>query len=354
MFWLFLSFKGSQIQTEPSSIWALGGGSTTDFKLDPNLVSALKVAQANGKKIILSLGGETASDTFLAYWNSKGNTTSARVSAIQSDLQNVANQFNPQNGLTVNGYDLAVELTSGYAYGSEKYNSTRDVINAIPTGLTAAFGIQVGNGLCAAPNLGDPLNPNDTLGGQCMQKPVDGTSWTLARLDDDCKTPSGAHKLDYYGVQYYNVGVAVCCGGGANSSQAGQSTAQHYKNFAIGWPQVTADQMADPNNPWHQWANFPGPWAAYMGLGSTRLVLGKPGCQGCAGSDYLAYTDTLNLINSLKGKVQGEMGGILFYDLCRLFGSTGTFCVTGQCQPSWGGSNIVSNLNNLYSAMQSV
>jgi hypothetical protein len=31
------------------------------------------------------------------------------------------------------------------------------------------------------------------------------------------------------------------------------------------------------------------------------------------------------------------MGGVLFWDLCRLFGNKGTLCVSGTCQPSWGG-----------------
>jgi len=217
-----------------------------------------------------------------------------------------------------------------------------------------AFVPQVGNGLCVPPAVGDPLNPADTLGGQCLEPASDGTSWVLARLDDDCKDTSGKRRLDYFGIQYYNAGQAVCCGGGESATQQIQSTTQHYKNFANGWAAVTADDMADPNNPWHQWQWYPGPWAAFTGVSSDRLVLGKPGCQGCAGSDYLAYNDMLTAINSLKGKVKNGMGGILWWDLCRLFGNSGGFCVSGQCQPSWGGANISSNLKSLYSAMQGV
>jgi len=256
--------------------------------------------------------------------------------------------------LKVNGYDVDIELGSGYSYNSDKYNSTRDLINAVPTTLTVAFVPQVGNGLCAAPQVGDPLNPADTLGGQCMEPAVDGTAWTLARLDQDCKTSSGGPRLDYFGIQYYNAGQAVCCGGGTDATQQMQSTDQNYKQLANGWVQVTADEMADPSNPWHQWQWYPGPWAAYAGMGSTRIVLGKPGCQGCAGSDFLDFNSMLSAINNLNGKLKGAMGGILWWDLCRLFGNTGSFCVSGACQPSWGGSNIQSNLNALSNAMKNL
>jgi len=37
-----------------------------------------------------------------------------------------------------------------------------------------------------------------------MEPAVDGTAWTLARLDQDCKTSSGGPRLDYFGIQYYN------------------------------------------------------------------------------------------------------------------------------------------------------
>jgi len=84
------------------------------------------------------------------------------------------------------------------------------------------------------------------------------------------------------------------------------------------------------------------------------LVLGKPGCQGCAGSDYLSLNNILTTINNLDGKLKAAMGGVLWWDLCRLFGATGSFCVSGSCQPSWGGANIKANLNSIMDAMKSL
>ena len=42
--------------------------------------------------------------------------------------------------------------------------------------------------------------------------------------------------------------------------------------------QVTEAQMTDERSPWHAWRWWPGPWAAFEGIGADRLVLGKPGC----------------------------------------------------------------------------
>lgn len=81
--------------------------------------------------------------------------------------------------------------------------------------LLVAFVPQVGNGLCAAPVVGDPLAPAVVLGGQCTQ-PMNGDDapWSLARLDKDCVRSDGAPRLDYFDIQYYHAGSAECCGGG--------------------------------------------------------------------------------------------------------------------------------------------
>ena len=213
-----------------------------------------------------------------------------------------------------------------------------------------AFVPQIGNGLCAAPTVGDPLPPPTVLGGQCSQ-PVNGddTPWVLARLDKDCKKGNGTPKLDYFGIQYYNSGTAQCCGGGNDPPSMATSTIQNYTNLANGWP--ASGDTTQTSNPWHQWAYYPGPWAAFDGIGADRLVLGKPGCQGCAGSDYLDLAAMKSLIAALDGKLKKTMGGILFWDLCRLFGNTGPECVSGTCQPSWGGRDIFGNLTELKSRM---
>jgi hypothetical protein len=272
---------------------------------------------------------------------------------MRSQLQSVASTFKQQNGVNVDGFDVDIELGAVYQYGSDKYNSTRDLINAIPDGLLAAFVPQIGNGLCAAPNIGDPLNPPDVLGGQCQQ-PVNGddSSWILARLDKDCKKSDGTPKLDYWGIQYYNAGQAACCGGGVDSASQVTSAYQSYKNLANGWP-ASGDTTA-AGNPWHQWAYYPGPWAAFDGFGSDRLVLGKPGCQGCAGSDYLDLGGMSSLIGQLDHKLNKTMGGILFWDLGRLFGNGGPMCVGGTCQPSWGGAGVLANLQSLKMQMDAL
>jgi hypothetical protein len=200
---------------------------------------------------------------------------------------------------------------------------------------------------------GDPLPPPTVLGGQCAQ-PVGGddTSWALARLDKECTRADGSAKLDYWGIQYYNAGQADCCGGGSDDAAVITSTMQNYKNLANGWP-ASGDTTA-AGNQWHQFAYYPGPWAPFDGIGADRLVLGKPGCKGCAGSDYLDIAAMQKLISQLDNKLTKPMGGILFWDLCRLFGNVGPQCVSGQCQPSWGGSDVLTNLTQLRKQMVSL
>jgi hypothetical protein len=347
----FLSFAGGQIQTDPGEIWASGGGSTSDFALQANLKDAMQSAQAHGKKVFLSIGGEVGSSGFLAWWNGAGASTPARVAGMRAQLQKLAQQFATANGgLRVDGIDVDIELGAVYQYGSDKYNATRDLINAVPDDLLVAFVPQVGNGLCAAPVVNDLLTPPQVLGGQCQQPVMgDDSPWVLARLDKDCLKPNGTPKLDYWGIQYYNAGQADCCGGGSDASAQARSTAQHYKNFANGWP--ASGDTTQAANPWHQWAYYPGPWAAFAGVGADRLVLGKPGCQGCAGSDYVDLPGMSAVLAQLDGKLHKPMGGILFWDLCRLFGNGGPQCVGGQCQPSWGGADVLRNLATLRAQM---
>jgi hypothetical protein len=295
---------------------------------------------------MLSVGGAVGSGNFLAWWNAAGAATADRVAGMRAQLVQVAQQFAQQNMINVDGFDIDIELGGVYQYNSDKYNSTRDLINAVPDNLLVAFVPQIGNGLCAAPAVGDPLPPPTVLGGQCQQ-PVNGddSSWVLARLDKDCLKGDGTPKLDYWGIQYYNAGQAECCGGGSSDADAVTSIAQNYKNLANGWP--ASGDTGQASNPWHQYEFYPGPWPAFAGIGADRLVLGKPGCQGCAGSDYLDMPNMLNLISGLDKKLAKPMGGILFWDLCRLFGNTGMQCVSGQCQPSWGGDAVLANLTQL-------
>jgi len=343
----FLSFSGSQIRTDPGSIWEDAKGSTTNFKLNANLAAALKVAQNNDKKVILSIGGESGSRSFLSYWKAKGSGTVNRVKNMRADINSVIDIFQKQNGINVDGIDVDIELGQGYKPASEKYNSTRDLINAIPDSITAAFVPQVGNGLCAAPVIGDTLTPDLTMGGQCMEPPLTGDSFALTKLDQDCLKDDGSKKLDYVGIQYYNAGTAVCCGGTI------PSVIQNYKNLANGWPEVTAKDLSNTSNPWHKWQSWPGPWMAFEGFNPERLVLGKPSCHGCAGSGYIDMDDLMSVFNGLKGHLKGTMGGLLYWDLCRLFGKSGPFCVSGTCQPSWGGTTetLKNNLQSIASAM---
>jgi hypothetical protein len=349
----FLSFSGLEIQTDPGSIWRNGGGSTSDFELAPGLRAAMQSAQAHGKKVLVSLGGESGSTGFLAWWSAQGATTDARVAGMRARMMTAVAAFELQNDVTVDGIDVDIELGGAYSYGSDKYQSTRDLINAIPDDFISAFVPQVGNGLCAAPVEGDPLPPTITLGGQCMN-PVNGddSPWALARLDQDCVRADGRRKLDYWGIQYYNAGQAQCCGGGADVPGMIESTAQNYVNLANGW--AAAGDIESATNPWHAYQYFPGPWAAFQGLDADRLVLGKPGCQGCAGSDYLGFSDVVDLIGRLDGRLTRPMGGLLFWDLCRLFGGVGPQCVSGQCQPSWGASDALTNLAALRAKMRAL
>ena len=346
----FLSFQGSAIQTDPGEIWASGGGSTTDFTLEANLKAALQSAQAHGKKIMLSLGGAVGSSNFLSWWSSLGAASTDRVPAMTAQLNAVAQSFTQANGIQVDGFDVDIELGGVYQYGSNNYEATKELITAVPDALLVAFVPQVGNGLCAAPVVGDPLTPPDVLGGQCQQ-PVNGddSAWVLARLDTECTKADGSPKLDYWGIQYYNAGQAACCGGGVDDPSMITSAYQHYKNFANGWP--ASGDTTSPSNPWYPWAYYPGPWPAFGGVGADRLVLGKPGCQGCAGSDYLDMPSMQTLIGQLDGKLAKPMGGLLFWDLCRLFGNSGSQCVSGTCQPSWGGDDVLANLTTLQQAM---
>jgi hypothetical protein len=62
----------------------------------------------------------------------------------------------------------------------------------------------------------------------------------------------------------------------------------------------------------------------------------------------------LNLIGGLDKKLTKPMGGLLFWDLCRLFGNTGPQCVSGTCQPSWGGDAVLTNLTQLKARMSAL
>ena len=349
----FLSFSGPEIQTDPGPIWADGGGSTTDFTLHPNLRAAMRAARGAGAKIMLSLGGEVGSSGFLSWWSAQGTTSGERVMGMRSRIDAVVRAFAAANHLDADGIDVDIELGGAYAPGSDKYVATRDLINAVPADLLVAFVPQVGNGLCAAPTVGDALSPTVVLGGQCMQ-PMNGddTPWSLARLDKDCVRTDGSPRLDYFGIQYYNAGTAECCGGGGDPASMIRSAAQHYKNLANGWP--ASGDLSDPAHPWHAYRWYPGPWAAFAGTGADRLVLGKPGCQGCAGSNYLDLAATKELLASLDGRLTRPMGGILFWDLSRIFSRGGALCVSGTCQPSWGSGDPLRNLKDLAAAMRAL
>jgi len=349
----FLSFQGGEIQTDPGPIWASGGGSTTDFALHQNLRAAMLAARAAGARIMLSLGGEVGSSGFLGWWSAQGTTSAARVDMMRTRIDTMVRAFVAQNALPADGIDVDIELGGAYGYGSDKYVATRDLINAVPQELLVAFVPQVGNGLCAAPAVGDPLSPTVVLGGQCTQ-PMNGddSPWTLARLDKDCLRSDGSPRLDYFGIQYYNAGTAECCGGGGDSTAMVRSASQNYKNLANGWP--SSGDLADPSNPWHAYQWYPGPWAAFAGTGAQRLVLGKPGCRGCAGSNYLDLFAMKDLLASLDGRLVEPMGGILFWDLSRIFSKGGSLCVSGTCQPSWGGANALQNLTDLAAQMRAL
>ncbi|HEY8091750.1 MAG TPA: hypothetical protein VIF09_27990, partial [Polyangiaceae bacterium] len=294
-------------------------------------------------KVFLSLGGQVGSSGFLSWWNALGG--SSGVAAMGAKLQHAADLFHQANGFAVDGFDVDIELGGAYAKGSQDYLATRDLIDAVPDSFLVAFVPQIGNGLCAAPVAGDPLTASQVLGGECNTSSSDDDSaWSLAALDQDCKRPDGTPKLDYWGIQYYNAGQATCCGGGPDTPTAVQSVWQSYKNLANGWPASSA--ATDPNGAW------PGPWPAFSGIGADRLVLGKPGCNGCAGSDYLSLADMQTVIAALDGKLTKPAGGILFWDLGRLFGDATSNCVSGQCQPSWGGSaSVEQNLTALRAQM---
>lgn len=337
----FLSFTGqsTDLQTDPGEIWKGGGGSTTDFTLDDGVRAALASAKANGKKVFLSIGGQVGSSGFLSWWSSLGG--SSGVSAMGQKLQHAADLFAQANGFAVDGFDVDIELGGAYAKGSQDYLATRDLIDAVPESFLVAFVPQIGNGLCAAPVAGDPLTAAQTLGGECSTSSSnDDSAWALAELDSDCRRSDGTPKLDYWGIQYYNAGQATCCGGGPDTPTAVESIWQNYKNLANGWP-------ASPAN-----ASWPGPWPAFGGFGASRLVLGKPGCQGCAGSNYLSLSDMQSVLAGLDGKLHEPAGGFLFWDLGRLFGNTGPQCVSGTCPPSWGdGGDVRGNLAALAAAM---
>jgi hypothetical protein len=343
----FLSFQLASLQTDPGEIWKSGGGSTSDFTLVDGVREALVSAHANGKKVMLSIGGAAGSSGFLGWWTGLGATSADRVTAMSAEIQRVTSAFASANGVPVDGIDVDIELGGVYTYGSDKYDATRDLIDAVPESFLVAFVPQIGNGLCAAPNVGDSLPPSTTLGGQCPQ-PVNGddSAWVLARLDTDCLRQDGSPKLDYWGIQYYNAGEASCCGGGGDTPTIIESTTQSYVDLANGWP--ASGDLSVTTNPWHSFEYFPGAWPAFAGIGADRLVLGKPGCEGCAGSDFVALSDMQTLVAGLDGKLAKSAGGLLFWDLGRLFSGSTSNCVSGACQPSWGGTaSVDENLTAL-------
>jgi hypothetical protein len=340
----FLSFGPHAIQTDHASVWASGGGSATDFELHDHVKRALRAAQTRGKRVWLSLGGEVGSEGFLAWWRGLGGSSRERTKGMRKELERVASRFESQNGIVVDGFDVDIELGGLYERASDKYAATRDLINAVPEPRQVAFAPQVGNGLCAAPVPGDPLSAAATLGGACKGSPADAESrWVLTRLDEDCKTSQGTPRLEYFGIQYYNVGSDESCGGGADTAATLRSTVQNYVNVSNGWAASTASDLSNGRT-----------WTAYAGLGADRLVIGKPGCAGCASDGYLDPASMQRLIGSLDMKLDKPMGGVLFWDLCRLFGNGDDLCEANGCQPSWGGKDLVENLRDLKRRMQAL
>ncbi len=327
----FLSFRGARITTDDASVWNAGPGSSEDFALDDRLRAALQAAERNGKRVLLSIGGEAGSERFLAFWRAFGAGSAERVPRMRAELLRVAQRFSAQNGLRVDGYDVDLELGARYAPDSPQYLSTRDLINAVPEPYQVSFAPQVANGLCAAPAPGDALGPEVALGGACDAQAGSGEAWSLAQLDRDCTRADGSPKLAYFGVQYYNAEQDQCCGGGQGAGAMVRGTAQHYVNLANGWPA--------------------GAWPAFAGVGANRLVLGKPACSGCAFSNYLALEDMHALLAALDRRLSRPMGGLLFWDLCRMLGRGGSLCVGGHCQPSWGGEHALQNLQSLQQGM---
>lgn len=343
----FLAFKGHRIKTDAAPVWASGGGSTSDFELDDRLRDAMQAAQAHGKKVLLSLGGERGSARFLAWWRGLGASSSQRVQSMRAELQRVARTFAQQNHVVADGFDLDLELEGVYGASSDKYAAIRDLINAVPDDVLVAFSPQVGNGLCAAPVAGDALSPATVFGGPCQQAARGGdTAWVLARLDQDCKKQDGRPKLEYFGIQYYNVEGEQCCGGGNDAASMIRSTAQSYTNLANGWP--TASGVAEGEGSALAKTQR---WAAFAGIGASRLVLGKPACSGCAESDYLDLSSMQQLVRVLDQRLHEPMGGVMFWDLCRLFGDGAGLCLEGHCQPSWGGDDPLRSLRGLRQAM---
>ena len=45
---------------------------------------------------------------------------------------------------------------------------------------------------------------------------------------------------------------------------------------------------------------WPGPWPSFDGIGADRLVVGKPGCAGCAGSNYFDAADMDSLFTAIS------------------------------------------------------
>lgn len=333
----FLSFANGRVVPDTASVWSTGGEQPNDFELDERLRDAMRAAQAHGKRVWLSLGGESGSASFLPYWRAAGADSAARVKAMRAELVRVAQRFERQNGVRADGFDVDIELGGAYTPDSEKYASVRDLIDAVPDELSVAFAPQVSNGLCAAPSAGDPLPASAALGGGCEQPQRGADMWPLARLDRDCTRADGTPKLEYFGIQYYNAGDDRSCGGGADVETMIEGAAQHYANLANGWPAADAPAEATA-------------WPAFAGVGSERLVLGKPGCSGCAGSNYLDLASTQRLIARLDRRLAGAMGGVLVWDLCRMLGRAGGLCI-GGCQPSWGGAGTRDNLAQLRRAM---
>jgi hypothetical protein len=347
----FLRFHGRELASDSAAVWAKGS-STRNFELDPHLRDALASAQTRGKKVLLSIGGESASELYPAWWHAHGRTRQGRVRAMRAEIARVGRLFQQQNRLRADGFDVDIELGGLYLPGTDDYEATRELIEAVPDEYMVSFVPQVANGLCAAPVEGNQLPPSLVLGGQCS--PSSGGregAWSLAQLDRDCTRGDGSPKLEYFGIQYYNVENDGCCGGGEDEAGMVQSTRQHYVNLANGWPE--SGDVHSEDNRWHAVAAELEAWPAFPGINAQRLVIGKPGCRGCADSNYLDLARMHELIASLDRQLDAPIGGVLFWDLCRLFGNDGV-CLDGGCQPSWGGKDILQNLTQLKRALRAV
>jgi chitinase len=272
-------------------------GKNGDQLLNSTVVGIMKTAQNNGKKVILSMGGDAMggpnTGTWKAFVDASGSAAQAagnigqfldNIKAVQGiTLDGIDFDYEPRGSVPADNLQVIVDLT----------NETRKVLD----------NWQAGSLLTHAPQPPYICVPDNG----CTNVP------TKAECDADKSNCAGAgywyineyagHSIDFYFIQYYNNNYWD--GVGSNTAIGAHHVAKHVVGLTKGQ-------------------------GGFKGIPVEKIVVGKPACEDCGcgtkilhGCECLTTSD--DIIDGILTPIQaslgpGKMPGVGFWQWGGLFG----------------------------------